>query len=87
MSSNQSPQTPTTADTTGPRYHSVRETALILKCSTRTVHRLMKAGRLGYSQEIPCGVIRVSDDDIAAYYEASRVGPSIGRPRRHRAAA
>jgi hypothetical protein len=65
----------------------VRETALILKCSTRTVHRLMKAGRLGYSQEVPGGVIRVSDADIAAYYEASRVGPVVARQRRHRAAA
>jgi excisionase family DNA binding protein len=81
------PQTPTTAAVTALRYHSVRETAAILKCSVRTVHRLMKAGRLGYSQEVPGGVIRISDTDIAAYYDASRIGPAVPRQRRTRAAA
>lgn len=80
-------QTPTAANVTSLRYHSVRETAEILKCSTRTVHRLMKAGRLGYSQEVPGGVIRISDTDIAAYYDASRIGPTVSRQRRTRAAA
>jgi predicted site-specific integrase-resolvase len=80
-------QTPTAANVTSLRYHSVRGTAEILKCSTRTVHRLMKAGRLGYSQEVPGGVIRISDTDIAAYYDASRIGPTVPRQRRTRAAA
>jgi len=84
MATSQSPQTPTV---TALRYHSVRETAAILKCSVRTVHRLLKAGRLGYSQEVPGGVIRISDTDIAAYYEASRIGPTVPRQRRTRAAA
>jgi hypothetical protein len=47
----------------------------------------MKAGRLGYSQEVPGGVIRISDTDIAAYYEASRIGPRVPAQRRARAAA
>jgi hypothetical protein len=47
----------------------------------------MKSGRLGYSQEVPGGVIRISDADIAAYYEASRIGPAIPRRRPARAAA
>lgn len=81
------PQTPTPADVTALRYHSVRETAAILKCSVRTVHRLLKGGRLGYSQEVPGGVIRISDADIAAYYQASRSGPTVPRQRRTRAAA
>lgn len=87
MATSQSPQTPAAVDVTSLRYRSVRETAAILKCSVRTMHRLMKSGRLGYSQEVPGGVIRISDADIAAYYEASRIGPAIPRRRPARAAA
>lgn len=88
MNTTQSPTAPTTADNGGPQYHDLREVASKLKCSVRTVRRLLADGRLGYSQEKKGGVIRVSDADIAAYYEATRIGPAIThRPRRTRAAA
>ncbi len=86
MNTTQSPA-PTTADIGGPRYHDLRQVAAILKCSVRTVRRLLADGRLGYSQEKKGGVIRVSDADIAAYYEASRIGPAVPIQRRRRAAA
>ncbi|MEV7975348.1 helix-turn-helix domain-containing protein [Streptomyces sp. NPDC086519] len=88
MNTTQSPTAPTTVDIDGPRYHDLREVAAILKCSVRTVRRLLADGRLGYSQEKKGGVIRVSDDDIAAYYQASRIGPRIThRPSRRPARA
>lgn len=68
-----------------PQFYDLREVALILKCSVRTVRRLLADGRLGYSQERRGGVIRVSAQDITAYYEASRIGPSVShRPGRAR---
>lgn len=87
MNTTQSPSAPTTADTRGSQYHDLREVAAILKCSVRTVRRYLASGRLGYSQEIKGGVIRVSDADIAAYYEASRIGPTLSRRRPTRIAA
>ena len=67
-------------------YLSLAEVAAELKCSVRTVRRLLKAGRLGYSQEKPGGVIRVSRADLNAYYQASRIGPATPRRRSVRAA-
>jgi excisionase family DNA binding protein len=88
VNTTQSPTAPTTADNGGPQYYDLREVAQILKCSVRTVRRYLASGRLGYSQEVKGGVIRVSEADIAAYYEASRMGPAIAhRTRRTRAAA
>lgn len=64
-------------------YLSLRQVASELKCSVRTVRRYLASGRLGYSQEVKGGVIRVSRDDLAAYYQASRRGPAVShrRPR------
>ncbi|MFE2710522.1 helix-turn-helix domain-containing protein [Streptomyces mirabilis] len=92
MNTTQSPTAPTTVDIDGPRYYDLREVASILKCSVRTVRRLLADGRLGYSQEKPYAVIRVSAQDIADYYQASRIGPTRatrahGRPRRKPAPA
>ncbi|MER6534381.1 helix-turn-helix domain-containing protein [Streptomyces sp900105755] len=89
MNVTQSPA-PNTADISTPQYYDLPEVAAILKCSVRTVRRYIANGRLAYSQEKPYAVIRVSADDIAAYYQATRVGPRIThRPRRRptRAAA
>jgi excisionase family DNA binding protein len=77
VNTTQSPTAPTTADTNAPQYYNLAQVAAKLHCSVRTVRRLLADGRLGYSQEKKGGVIRVSDDDIAAYYQASRVGPRI----------
>ena len=68
-------------------YLSLPQVAAELKCSVRTVRRYLKDGRLGYSQEVKGGVIRVSREDIAAYYQASRRGPAISRRRPLRTAA
>jgi excisionase family DNA binding protein len=68
-------------------YLSLPQVAAELKCSVRTVRRYLKEGRLGYSQEKKGGVIRVSREDIAAYYQASRRGPAVARRRSARAAA
>jgi excisionase family DNA binding protein len=67
-------------------YLSLPQVAAELKCSVRTVRRYLKEGRLGYSQEKKGGVIRVSREDIAAYYQASRRGPAVPRRRSARAA-
>ncbi|MGW1135000.1 helix-turn-helix domain-containing protein [Streptomyces griseoluteus] len=77
---------PLTADTGIPQFYDLREVAVILKCSVRTVRRLLADGRLGYSQERKGGVIRVSAQDIAAYYEASRIGPAVSRRTRRQPA-
>ncbi|WP_030169134.1 helix-turn-helix domain-containing protein [Streptomyces sp. NRRL S-813] len=79
----QSPS-PLTADNGAPRFYDLREVAQILKCSVRTVRRLLADGRLGYSQERKGGVIRVSAQDIADYYEASRIGPAVSHRSRSR---
>ena len=86
MNTPQSPKAPTAADNTE-QYLSLPQVALELKCSVRTVRRLIASERLGCSQEKPGGVIRVSRDDIAAYYAASRKGPALPRRRSARAAA
>lgn len=87
MNSIQSPTAPTTADNSTSKYLDLKEVARELRCSVRTVRRYLASGRLGYSQEKPGGVIRVSRDDIDAYYEASRIGPAIPRRRPARVAA
>jgi hypothetical protein len=86
VNTTQSP-TPLTADTGAPQFYDLPEVASILKCSVRTVRRYLASGRLGYSQEKPYAVIRVSAQDIADYYQASRIGPTRvtrahGRPHR-----
>lgn len=73
MNSTQSP-----ADTPS-EYLNLRQVAAELQCSVRTVRRYLANGRLGYSQEMKGGVIRVSRADIAAYYQASRRGPAVRR--------
>ncbi|MGW0583585.1 helix-turn-helix domain-containing protein, partial [Streptomyces sp. NPDC002920] len=55
---------------TSSEYLSLREVAAELKCSVRTVRRYLASGRLGYSQEMKGGLIRVSRADLAAYYQA-----------------
>jgi excisionase family DNA binding protein len=81
VASKQSSRTPTRpADLNAP-FFDVRETAWILKCSFNTVRRLMEEGRLGYSQDKKGGAIRISRQDIDAYYNASRSGPPIPRRR------
>lgn len=67
-------------------YLDLKGVAKELKCSVRTVRRYLADGRLGYSQEVKGGVIRVSREDVAAYYQASRRGPAIPRRRSARAA-
>jgi excisionase family DNA binding protein len=71
---------------TSSEYLSLPEVAAELKVSVRTVRRYLANGRLGYSQEKKGAAIRVSRTDLAAYYQASRRGPAIGR-RSFRAAA
>ena len=68
-------------------YLSLRQVAGELQCSVRTVRRYLANGSLGYSQEKKGGVIRVSREDVAAYYQASRRGPAISRRRPLRTAA
>lgn len=68
-------------------YLDLKGVAKELQCSVRTVRRYLADGRLGYSQEVKGGVIRVSREDIAAYYQASRRGPAVSRRRPARAAA
>ncbi len=84
MNATQSPTAPTTADNSAPQYLNLQQVAKELHCSVTTVRRLIKDERLGYSQEKKGGIIRVSRGDIAAYYEASRRGPSTGK---HQASA
>lgn len=67
-------------------YLNLRQVARELQCSVRTVRRYLANGSLGYSQEKKGGVIRVSRDDIAAYYQASRRGPAVSHRRPLRAA-
>jgi excisionase family DNA binding protein len=67
-------------------YLDLKEVAAELKCSVRSVRRYLADGRLGYSQEKKGGVIRVSREDLAAYYLASRRGPAVSRRRSARAA-
>ena len=68
------------ADLNAP-YFDVRETAWLLKCSYDTVLRAIRGGRLGASQDQKGGAIRVSREDIDAYYNATRSGPPIPRRR------
>lgn len=87
MPTKQSPRTPTKpADLNAP-FFDVRETAWLLKCSVPTVRRLISENRLGYSQDKKGGAIRVSRQDIDAYYQASRSGPPAPRRRPALAAA
>jgi len=87
VATKQSPRTPTQpADLDAP-FFSIPEVAWLLKCSYATVLRLIKNDRLGASQDQKGGAIRVSREDIAAYYEASRIGPAIPRRRPARVAA
>jgi excisionase family DNA binding protein len=87
VASKQSPRTPTKpADLNAP-YFDVRETAWILKCSYDTVLRLIRNKRLGASQDQKGGAIRISRQDIDAYYNATRSGPPTSRRRPALAAA
>ncbi|MFJ5306139.1 helix-turn-helix domain-containing protein [Streptomyces sp. NPDC088350] len=54
-------------------YFDVREVAWLMKCSVRTVRRRLAAGRLAYSQEAKGGLILISQEDLARYYEANRI--------------
>lgn len=85
MNTAKSPNAPTAAD--ADEYLSLPQVARELKCSVRTVRRYIASGRLGYSQEVKGGVIRVSRADIAAYYLATRKGPAMPRQRAARVAA
>lgn len=89
MPGKQSPRIPRPtrpADLDAP-YFDVRETAWMLKCSVNTVRRLIAESRIGYSQDKKGGAIRVSRQDIDAYYNASRNGPPVPRRRPALAAA
>ncbi|NUQ95192.1 MAG: helix-turn-helix domain-containing protein [Streptomyces sp.] len=79
MATKQSPRTPTKpADLNAP-FFDIRETAWILKCSVDTVRRAITAGLLPCSQAKKGGTIRVSQDDLQAYHEATRI---VALPRR-----
>lgn len=87
MPTKQSPRTPTKPEDLDAPFFSVPEVAWLLKVSYDTVLRLIRSGRLGASQDQKGGAIRVSRQDIDAYYLASRVGPAIRRTRRPARAA
>ena len=75
------------ADMNAP-FFSIPEVAWLMKCSVPTVRRRIKAG-YPHSQRVKGGVILVSREDLAYYYDAHRVeAPAIrcvGRPRKHSA--
>ncbi|WP_328746374.1 helix-turn-helix domain-containing protein [Streptomyces sp. NBC_00285] len=60
------------ADLNAP-YFDVREVAWLMKCSVRTVRRRLAAGRLAHSQEAKGGLVLISREDLARYYEANRI--------------
>lgn len=68
-------------------FFSPVEAAWILKCSYDTVMRAIRSGRLGASQDEKGGAIRISREDLDAYYAGTRSGPPIRQNRRTRAAA
>lgn len=79
MNTKQSP-TPA-ADISALEFYSLPQVAAILHVSVRTVRRYIASGLLGCSQEKPGAAIRVSAEDIAAYYAATRRGPASRRRR------
>lgn len=54
-------------------YLSVEQAARYLQCSTRTIHRYLKAGLLSGSQIVPLGVIRISALSIEKLLERRRI--------------
>lgn len=87
MPTQQSPREPVEPKYLDAPFFSVLETAWLLKCSYDTVLRLIRSNRLGASQDQKGGAIRVSRQDIDAYYAASRVTPATrGRTARRKPA-
>ncbi|MFF4489492.1 helix-turn-helix domain-containing protein [Streptomyces sp. NPDC001544] len=79
MATTQSPRTPIKpADLNAP-FFNIREVAWLWSCSVDTVRRAIKAGLLPCSQHKKGGIILVSQDDLKAYHEATRI---VAIPRR-----
>jgi excisionase family DNA binding protein len=85
----QSPRTPIKPEDLNAPFFSPLEAAWLLKCSYDTVLRAIWSGRLGASQDEKGGAIRISREDLDAYYAKTRIGPPIRRtsPRRSARAA
>ncbi|MFJ3812220.1 helix-turn-helix domain-containing protein [Streptomyces sp. NPDC090073] len=79
MATTQSPRTPTRPRDLNAPFFNLREVAWLLDCSVPTVRRYINAGRLPCSQDSKGGTIRVSQDDLRAYHEATRI---VALPRR-----
>lgn len=87
MPSKQSPRTPIKPEDLDAPFFSVLEAAWLLKCSYDTVMRAIRSGRLGASQDEKGGAIRISRQDLDAYYAGTRIGPPIRASRRRALAA
>jgi excisionase family DNA binding protein len=79
VTTTQSPRTPTRPRDLNAPFFNLREVAWLLDCSVPTVRRYIAAGRLPCSQHTKGGTIRVSQDDLQAYHEATRI---VALPRR-----
>ncbi|GHH87932.1 helix-turn-helix domain-containing protein [Streptomyces capitiformicae] len=82
MPTKQSPRTPIKPEDLNAPFFSVPEAAWLLKCSYDTVLRAIRSERLGASQEGKGGAIRISREDLDAYYASTRIGPPIRSARR-----
>lgn len=87
MPSKQSPRTPIKPEDLDAPFFSAVEAAWLLKCSYDTVMRAIRSGRLGASQDEKGGAIRISRQDLDAYYNNTRSGPPIRASRRRALAA
>jgi excisionase family DNA binding protein len=82
----QSPRTPIKPEDLNAPFFSILEAAWLLKCSYDTVLRAIRSGRLGASQDVQGGAIRISREDLDAYYADTRIGPPLRRTGRRKPA-
>jgi excisionase family DNA binding protein len=76
--------TPIQPDPNAP-FLSIREVAWELRCSVRTVRRMIADGYPHSQRSGKGGTILVSRDDLTHYYAATRVDPlGLSSPRGHR---
>ena len=61
----------------------VSQVARLLNCSASTVYQLIEGGKLGHHR---CPGVRVSDDQLQAYLEATKRGPQERTMTRRRPA-
>ena len=87
MNTKQSPRTPIKPEDLNAPFFSVVEAAWLLKCSYDTVMRAIRSRRLGASQDEKGGAIRISREDLDAYYAGTRSGPPVRRTTRRLSSA